>query len=112
VIFTFQWCLFDHNVAAKDRFVAICSTNVETNNPEKELEFGLALLGPIEEKFISVSDLYEPNSDGTKDKCFISKSYDSTSHFETTSSDVLDIYKRITGKEVDLTPKARPEEES
>ena len=32
-----------------------------------------------------------------RDKCFISKGYDATTHFETTVEDVLDMYKRITG---------------
>jgi Rab GDP dissociation inhibitor len=29
--------------------------------------------------------LYEPVEDGTKDNIFLSKSYDATSHFETTT---------------------------
>ncbi len=39
------------------------------------------------------------------DKCFISKGYDATSHFETTVEDVLEMYKRITGKDLDLSAK-------
>ena len=39
-----------HNVCAKDYFVAIVSTIVETANPEKECEAGIALLGPIQER--------------------------------------------------------------
>jgi len=39
----------------------------------------------------------------SRDKCFISKGYDATSHFETTVEDVLEMYKRITGKELDLS---------
>ena len=34
---------------------------------------GLALLGPIEEKFVDVTDLFVPKEDGTKDKAFISR---------------------------------------
>jgi Rab GDP dissociation inhibitor len=44
--------------------------------------------------------LYEPLENGTKDNVFISKSYDATSHFETTTDDVQDIYKRATGEEL------------
>lgn len=44
--------------------------------------------------------LYEPLDDGTKDKIFVSKSYDATSHFETTTDDVKDIYRRIMGEEL------------
>ena len=34
---------------------------------------------------------------------FISKSYDATSHFETTCDDVLDLFKRITGEDFDFS---------
>lgn len=36
------------------------------------------------------------------DQCFISKSYDATSHFETCANDVLSLYTRITGTELDM----------
>lgn len=39
------------------------------------------------------------------DGCYISKGYDATTHFETTVDDVLDMYKRITGKDIDLNSK-------
>lgn len=98
---------FAHNVAPKGKYIAMVSTTVETPAPEKELEPGLALLGPIDEKFVYVSDIYEPLTDGTKDKVFISKSYDATSHFESATDDVLSLYKRITGKEVDFESKVK-----
>jgi Rab GDP dissociation inhibitor len=44
--------------------------------------------------------LYEPIDSGKKDNIFISKSYDATSHFETTTDDVKDIYARATGEEL------------
>lgn len=60
--------------------------------------------------------LYEPLDDGKKDNVFISKSYDATSHFETTTGkhfhkfiylftkrcadDVRDIYERAEGHEL------------
>ena len=55
------------------------------------------------DRFDNVSDTYEPIEDGTKDSCFISKSYDATSHFETTADDVLEMYARITGSELDMS---------
>ena len=33
------------------------------------------------------------------------RSYDETSHFEGVTNDVLDLYRRITGKELDLKDK-------
>lgn len=38
-----------HMVCAKDYYLAIVSTIVETDTPEKEIESGLKLLGPIHE---------------------------------------------------------------
>ena len=59
-------------------------------------------LGPIITRFDDVVDLYEPLADGKADNCYISKSFDATSHFETSSRDVLDLYERITGEKLDL----------
>eukprot|EP00735_Rhodelphis_limneticus_P005136 TRINITY_DN1686_c0_g1::TRINITY_DN1686_c0_g1_i1::g.17745::m.17745 TRINITY_DN1686_c0_g1::TRINITY_DN1686_c0_g1_i1::g.17745 ORF type:complete len:442 (+),score=159.19,sp/P50395/GDIB_HUMAN/59.12/0.0,GDI/PF00996.13/4.9e-207 TRINITY_DN1686_c0_g1_i1:62-1387(+) len=98
-----------HNVAAKGRYIAIVSTTLETNNPEEEIAPGLALLGEVQKKFISVDPLYMPKSDGRTDGVFVSQSYDATSHFESTCDDVLDIYKRITGKDLEI--KLPPPEE-
>ena len=95
-------CSYSHNVAPKDKWIAFVSTTVETSNPQAELAAGLALLGHVDEKFIEVVDVYEPLEDGTADKAFVSKGYDATSHFETEIEDVLDMYQRITGKELDL----------
>jgi Rab GDP dissociation inhibitor len=39
-----------HNVCAKNVYVAIVSTIVETKNPEAEIEPGLKLLGPTFDK--------------------------------------------------------------
>lgn len=44
--------------------------------------------------------LYAPKASGKEDNIFISKSYDATSHFETTTDDVKDIYRRATGEEL------------
>ena len=37
---------------------------METGNPEQELKAGLDILEPIEEKFVSVKDIFEPTDDG------------------------------------------------
>jgi Rab GDP dissociation inhibitor len=100
-----------HNVCAKGKFIAIASTTVETNNPEAELKPAFDLLGPIVEKFTSVSPMMIPTDDGTSDKIFVSTSYDATSHFETTCVDILDLYKRVTGKDADLSPPAKKADE-
>ncbi|GJJ71155.1 Rab GDP dissociation inhibitor [Entomortierella parvispora] len=98
-----------HNVCEKNHQLAIVSTVIETDKPEEEIAPGLALLGPIADKFIQIADICEPVQDGKEDNVFISKSYDATSHFETVCDDVKDLYKRITGN--DLVLKQRPTQE-
>nr|CAB3248647.1 rab GDP dissociation inhibitor alpha-like [Phallusia mammillata] len=89
---------FAHNVASKGKYLAIVSTTVETSNPESELTPGLQLLHPIDAKFVSASDQFEPTHDGRENKMFISKSYDASSHFESTCTDILDLYERAMGE--------------
>ncbi|KAF8528310.1 rab GTPase activator [Gautieria morchelliformis] len=91
-----------HNVCAKDIFVAIVSTIVETDKPELEIAPGIQLLGTIYDKFVSVTPLYTPTSSGETDQIFITRSYDATSHFETVIDDVQDVWKRVVGKELVL----------
>merc|ERR1740117_1996212 len=92
-----------HSIAAKDKYVAIVSTVVETGDPEKEIAPALGLLGPILEKFYSISEYKVPVDDGTKDQVFVTTCYDPTSHFEDASTEVLSMWKTITGEELDLT---------
>ncbi|KAB5572073.1 GDP dissociation inhibitor [Coniochaeta sp. 2T2.1] len=91
-----------HNVCPKGYWIAIVSTIAETSaNHHLELQPGLERLGKIEEQFMGPPfPLYEPLEDGTKDNIFISKSYDASSHFESTTVDVRDIYRRATGEEL------------
>mmetsp|Transcript_36747 Transcript_36747/g.95144 ORF Transcript_36747/g.95144 Transcript_36747/m.95144 type:complete len:442 (-) Transcript_36747:905-2230(-) len=98
---------FTHNVAPKGMYIAIVSTTVETGSPEQELKAGLDLLGPVLEKVVDVVPTYKPKTDGKEERVFISKSYDATSHFESTTADVMDVYERITGHPLDLTKKRR-----
>lgn len=96
-----------HNVASQGWFLAIVSTTVETKNPEAEIKPGLDLLGPIEQKVVMISDLYEPIDDGRSSNIYISKSYDATTHFESTCLDILDIYARIMGESFDFSKVTR-----
>lgn len=91
-----------HNVCPKGYYIAIVSTIAETtSNHHLELQPGLDRLGKIEEQFMGAPiPLYEPIDDGRADNVFVSKSYDATSHFETTTDDVKDIYHRATGEEL------------
>jgi Rab GDP dissociation inhibitor len=89
-----------HNVCPKDKYIAIVSTIAENDaNPHEELKLGEERLGSFLEKFnFPPIPLYEPIESGENDNVFISKSYDATSHFETTTDDIKDIYQRVEGK--------------
>ncbi|XP_040214869.1 rab GDP dissociation inhibitor alpha-like [Rana temporaria] len=86
-----------HCVASDGKYVAIISTTVETENPESEIQPALELLEPVDQKFVSINNQYVPTHDGTKNQIFISRSYDATTHFETTCDDIKDIFQRMTG---------------
>ncbi|KAG8074455.1 hypothetical protein GUJ93_ZPchr0006g41268 [Zizania palustris] len=96
-------CSYAHNVAPKGKFIAFVSTEAETDKPEIELKPGIDLLGPIEETFFDIYDRYEPANAPEEDNCFVTNSYDATTHFETTVKDVLQLYSKITGKELNLS---------
>ncbi|KAL6644750.1 hypothetical protein ACP70R_016358 [Stipagrostis hirtigluma subsp. patula] len=96
-------CSYAHNVAPKGKFIAFVSTEAETDKPEIELKPGIDLLGPVEETFFDIYDRYEPTNNPEEDSCFVTNSYDATTHFETTVKDVLALYSKITGKELDLS---------
>jgi Rab GDP dissociation inhibitor len=53
-------------------------------------------------RFVTVSPLYTPISDGKDDNVFITRSYDATSHFETVVDDVHDVWQRVIGKDLVL----------
>jgi Rab GDP dissociation inhibitor len=96
-----------HEVAPSGKYVAMVSTTVEgSGSAEEQLAAGLKILEPIDAKFFSTDDVFEPVADGKEDQVFITKSFDPESHFGQSCQDILDVYKRITGKDMDLTPPA------
>ncbi|KAK1291628.1 hypothetical protein QJS10_CPB17g02514 [Acorus calamus] len=92
-------CSYSHNVAPKEKYIAFVSTEAETDQPEIELKPGIELLGPIEETFFDIYDIYEPINKHEENNCYISTSYDASTHFESTVQDVINMYTRITGKQ-------------
>jgi Rab GDP dissociation inhibitor len=95
----------NNKVCPDGLFVAIVSTVVENfANPEADLEAGLKIVGAVREKFVQVSDLYEPLDNGVASKCFISKSYDAATHFESVSTDILEMFERVTSAPYDFEP--------
>ena len=91
-----------HNVCPKGYYIAIVSTIAESSaNHHLELAPGLERLGRIEEKFMGPPiPLYQPLESGVNDQIFISNSFDASSHFETVTENVRDIYRRAMGEEL------------
>ena len=93
-----------HNVCPKGYYIAIVSTiaeNPQNPNHHVELQPGLERLGRIEEQFMGPPiPIYEPLESGVNDNVFLSRSYDASSHFETMTDDVRDVYRRMEGEEL------------
>lgn len=89
-----------NNVCADGFWVAIASTVVETSKPLSELDKVLDIVAPVCDQFTWVLDTYTPTNSGISDNIFISESYDATSHFESVCKDVMNLYKRMTNKEL------------
>lgn len=96
---------YHHEIAPDGKYVAVMSTQVEGNpdNAESELAPALALLPPLVEKFVWVSDSYDAVGDGSNDNCYITSSYDATTHFQTVSEEVLYWYEKVVGEPLDLS---------
>jgi len=110
----YVFCISEsHKVAPAGKFIAFASTTIEGETEglsaqqiaERELTDGLKLLNPAQEIFFDMYDVNVPNDNGIDSKCFISKGYDPTSHFESAITDVIEMYARITGKPLELKDK-------
>jgi len=104
-------------VAPQGKQLVFVSTNVEgpTDGPveaiaQRELSAGLSQLTGVVKIFYDMYDQHTPLSDGSKDRVFLTQSFDPTTHFETAITDVLEVYKNITGKPLELSEPAAASE--
>ncbi|KAL7695215.1 rab-GDP dissociation inhibitor [Lotmaria passim] len=110
-MYILQLCEED-KVCPEGKYIVIIGTVVENfANPKADLAAGLKLIGPTLETFISVSDLYQPLEDGSTSRCYISKSYDAATHFESAADDILNLYERISGHPYSFESIKRRDEE-
>lgn len=94
---------YHHKICASGKYIAVISANLEGNDAKKELEPALNLLGKIDETFFWVSDNLVPLDNNGHDGVFVTASYDATSHFETATDEVIELYQKIMGEPIDLT---------
>lgn len=100
-----------HNVVPKGFYLAIISTIIETDKPHVELEPAFNLIGPRLDTLMGIAEIYEPTTDGKNDSIYLSRSYDASSHFESMTDDVNDLYQRIMGKPLVLKKRSDGDEE-
>ena len=93
---------FHHKIAADGKFIAVISADLEGKDEKSEIEPAVRLLGKIDQAFVWVSDNYVPAADNGKDGVWVTKSYDATSHFESSTNEVISLYEQISGKPLDL----------
>lgn len=113
---------FQHNVADDGKYIAVVSGNLELGDNEEydaskaaeycdaQLKAAIDLFGKIEEKFAWVSEYYEPVNQPDKDGCYITSSYDATTHFETCCKEVMQTYEKIIGEPLDLEVESEEKE--
>jgi len=95
------------HVAPEKRWIAMISAQVYTNNPRQELSVAYKALGKVLKDFFFVNDTFEAVNNSQQEQVFICSSMDATSHFQQATREVMEIYKAVTGKDVDLN--ANPE---
>ena len=93
-----------HQIAPQGKYVAMIQANVETADPRKELAAARKVVGPSLADFFWVTDFYVPvNTESLKEQgIFITSSYDSTSHFESATEEVIALYEKVMGVPLDL----------
>merc|ERR1712244_212041 len=68
-------------VAPKNRWIAMISAQVYTNQPKKELVVAYRLFGKVLKDFFSVNDTFSSDNANENDGVFIPSSMDATPHF-------------------------------
>lgn len=91
-----------HCVVKKGYYLAIISTVVETDKPTEELKPAFEVIGDVLDTFITISSEYLPIDNSFSDNVFVTKSFDSLSHFQQDTNNVLELYKKMTGEDLDL----------
>lgn len=100
---------YNHRTTPQHMCLGYVSGLIYGNQPDNRLELkaGLDVLNTagIAKLFYREQDVYYPVPGVEARGIFISKSYDETSHFETTVEDAIQMYQRITGERLDLDTK-------
>lgn len=99
-------------VCKKGYYLAIISGNKENENVDVDFRVAFEIIGAVKYRFVTSSVLYSPIDRSFRNGLAITDSLDPTSHFEGAADNVLEIYKNITGKDLDLVITEKDEQES
>lgn len=91
-----------HGVCKKGFFLAIISTTAEAKTVDEDLQIAFTIIPKPLYKFVTQEIVYESASKDVTNNWFVTSTLDATSHFESAAENVMDIYKRITKKDLDL----------
>lgn len=91
-----------HGVCKKGYYLAICSTTAEAKTVDEDLKIAFGIIGPVLYKFVTEEVVYESASKDIVNNWFVTSTLDATSHFESAAENVVDIYRKITKKDLDL----------
>ena len=85
-------------VCPKGIYVAVLSTEMETQKAEKELSPAVELLGEVLERFDSVTTTFKPRKASKEQGIYIFKSIDASFSLDSVADDVRDIYSDILAR--------------
>lgn len=91
-----------HAVCKKGYFLAIISGNVEKPSVDEDLGVAFQLIGPVVHRFVTETVIKTPVSRTFTDGLFVTDTLDATSHFESAAENVLELFRGVTGKALDL----------
>ena len=91
-----------HGVTKKGYYLAICSTTAEAKTVDEDLQLAFSIIGPVLHKFVTEEVVYESASKEVTNNWFVTSTLDASSHFESAAENVIDIYRKITKKDLDL----------
>ncbi|OMJ81937.1 hypothetical protein SteCoe_17475 [Stentor coeruleus] len=87
-----------HCVSPEGYIVACCSTVVETDSPEKELQVAHDLLGNIVNQYVKLYEIYENDLTLSDSNLYVVNDFDEIPDLENTAEEIQKIYEIISKK--------------
>lgn len=94
-----------YGVCKKGYYLAIISSTPERESIDEDLKVAFGLLGSVLHRFVIETTTRMPINRDFTDGLFITDTLDATSHFEAATENVLEVFRKVTGKEIDLDVK-------